>query len=89
MERKSYPRWQVGSVEVGEPDDQDRRIGKLKDQLRALLGQEEFTKFYVTTAMDSDLLERQLFEKVEALNNAMSSCDHSFYALSAKYGDPL
>lgn len=80
-----YPRHMTGSVEITEPDDQDKRIAKLKDQLRALLGQEEFVKFYVTTSMDGDVLERQLFEKVEALNVAISSADRTF----VQCGEPL
>jgi hypothetical protein len=47
------------------PDSQDIRIGALKRELRTLMGQEAFVKFYVKTSMNGDLLEKQLREQLD------------------------
>lgn len=77
----SYPRHMLGSVEVTEPNEQDVRIGKLKSELREYMGQEAFVAFYKTTSMDGDILERQLFEKLEMLKSSMSD-----YGMARHYG---
>ena len=50
-----------------EPDDQDKRIAKMKKRLRALMGEEEFRDFYVKTSFNGDVLENQLKRKLASI----------------------
>ena len=39
---------------------QDVRIGRKKNDLRAIMGEEEFAKFYVLTSFSGDALEKEI-----------------------------
>lgn len=43
-----------------ERSDQDVRIGRKKEELRKLMGPEQFKEFYVLTSFGSDALEKEL-----------------------------
>lgn len=48
----------------GEVSEQDRRIASLKAELRYRMGDEQFIEFYKSTSFSSNLLEKQLRERL-------------------------
>jgi tRNA U38,U39,U40 pseudouridine synthase TruA len=50
-----------------EPNQQEKNIAALKNKLRSLMGFEDFKTFYMTTSFSSNILEKQLQDKLNSL----------------------
>jgi hypothetical protein len=50
-----------------EPNNQEKHIAALKNQLRSLMGPEAFIAFYKSTSFASNELEKQLQDKLNGL----------------------
>lgn len=64
----NYPRHRLGSVEVGESLPIEEHIGNLKNQLRELMGKDDFTAFYVGNhTWNNEVMEKRMIAKLEEL----------------------